>query len=83
MVSAVAPAGAVSILGLHLGAYGRRLAAKPSDRLAGLPVEPDARLLSATAELVSDLSAALGVLVGVATGWLVVAAAVRVAATAG
>lgn len=83
VLSAVAPGGVVAVAGLHLGAYGRRLAADPPEHLAGLPIGADARLISTAAALVSDVSTAVGVLVGCATGWLVLVAAARVAATTG
>lgn len=83
VLSAVAPGSVVAVAGVHLGAYGRRLAADPSKHLAGLPIGADARLISTTAALVSDVSTAVGVLVGCATGWLVLAAMVRVATATG
>ena len=83
VLSAVAPGGVVAVAGVHLGAYGRRLAADPPEHLAGLPIGADARLISTAAALVSDVSTAVGVLVGCATGWLVLVAAARVAATTG
>ncbi|ESS05064.1 MAG: hypothetical protein A07HR67_00044 [uncultured archaeon A07HR67] len=83
VLSAIAPWGVVAVAGVHLGAYGRRLAAAPPEHLAGLPIEADARLVSTAAALIADVSTAIGVLVGCATGWLVLVAAVRVAAATG
>ncbi|OYR59126.1 hypothetical protein [Halorubrum halodurans] len=79
-LSIAAPAGAVAVVGLRLGSIGRRRGPRLAADLAGLPVGVDGGVLSTLAGGIHAASLLLGLLVACAVGWLVVSAAVRIAA---
>jgi hypothetical protein len=80
-LSVAVPAGAVAVVGLRLGSIGRRRGPRLAADLAGVPVGVDGAVLAAVAGGIHAALLLLGLLVACAVGWLVVSAAVRIAAT--
>lgn len=80
-VAATVPVGLLAVVGVRLGASGRRVAgAAPSTPLPP-PLAPSAASLSAVADAVYAASLLVGIAVAAAVGWLLVAGAVRAVAT--